>query len=65
MIYVLSVVPLTVEELKRGMTTDSTDNTDKHRAEVRDQRSGIRSLSAIRGIREIRGQNLDPMAVLR
>lgn len=45
------------EELKKGITTDNTDDTDKQRSEIRGQ-------PAIREIREIRGRNLDPMAVL-
>jgi hypothetical protein len=52
------------EELKKAATADVTDDTDKQRSEVRDQRSEIRTLSAIREIREIRGQSLDPLAVL-
>jgi hypothetical protein len=52
------------EALKKAATTDHTDDTDKHRSEVKDQKSESRSPSVIRDIREIRGQELDPLAVL-
>ena len=48
------------EELKKVATTD---HTDKHKSEVKDPKPEIRSLPAIREIREIRGQSLDPLAV--
>ena len=34
------------EALKKAATTDHPDDTDKHRSEVKDQKSEIRSLSA-------------------